>query len=232
MLRERDPVGIVAGLDKPYYLDAASLLVADLLGVSPGEEVLDMCAAPGGKSLVLALRLGSSGRLTANERSRTRRDRLRRVLRDHLGPQRADAIRVTGHDATRWGLHEQEAYDRILLDAPCSSERHLLGNPDLLSDWSPSRTGRLATQQAAMLFAALEAVKRGGIILYSTCSISPSENEAVVRKVLERRSGRLEEMDLNFGYPALERVGPGFRILPDRAEGAGPMYFSLLIRRT
>ncbi len=232
LLRDRDPVGVEAGLERPYYLDAASLLVADLLGASPGEEVLDMCAAPGGKSLILALKLADQGRLTANERSRARRERLHRVLREHLGGERADRIRITGHDATRWGLHEQDAYDRILLDAPCSSERHLLAHPELLCEWSRTRSGRLATQQAAMLFSALEAVKRGGIILYSTCSISPAENEGVVRKVLDRRPGRLEELDLSFGFPALERVGPGFRILPDSAQGAGPMYFSLLIRRS
>ena len=96
-------------------------------GGSTGDRVLDMCAAPGGKSLLLAEAMGDAGRLVANELSPTRRAKLKTILEDCLPGEQRKHIQVTGHDATRWGLHEPDHYDRVLLDAPCSSERHVLG---------------------------------------------------------------------------------------------------------
>ena len=180
------PDAHLAGLVKPYYLDHASVRAARALGVVPGDEVLDLCAAPGGKTLVLALALAGSGRLVSNDRSSDRRGRLRRVIEEHLSPDLRSNLTITGHDATTWGLHEQQAYDRVLLDAPCSSERHLIHNPSYLADWSPGRTRTLARQAMAMLCAGLEALRPGGWLLYSTFSISPEENEVL----LERFAGR------------------------------------------
>jgi len=135
-------------------------------------------------------------------------------------------VTVTGHDATRWGLHEQSTYDAVLLDAPCSSERHVLQDAKALSQWSSARTKRLAVQQFAMVAAALEAVRPGGHILYSTCSISPSENEAVIEKLEKKRAGRYEEIAVDAPYA--QALGHGKIILPDTANGRGPLYFCLL----
>ena len=190
--------------------------------------VLDMCAAPGGKSLVLASKLAGSGSLVCNDRSSQRRSRLKRVLDKHLpSPWRA-VVSITSHDATKWGLYEQQAYDAVLLDAPCSSERHVFNDPKALSAWSPSRPKRLAIQQFAMLAAALEAVRVGGTVLYSTCSVSPAENEDVIEKLQVKRPGRFEEIPCDSAFA--EPRAHGHIILPDASGGRGPLYYCLLRR--
>ncbi|MGH0052059.1 MAG: RsmB/NOP family class I SAM-dependent RNA methyltransferase [Sphaerochaetaceae bacterium] len=229
LLQEKLLTTLTQGLTQPYYMDEASVLAARLLGVQSGETVLDMCAAPGGKTLVLATSLQGAGMLLSNDRSSARRARLKQVLDAHLPELYRQTVRITAHDATRWSLHEREAYDRILLDAPCSSERHVMMDPKALAIWSPSRPKRLAITQFAMLAAALEAVKIGGHILYSTCSINPLENEGVIEKLAERRAGRFSILDSK--VPGSESLRYGSLILPDRGEGRGPLYFCL-IRRT
>jgi 16S rRNA C967 or C1407 C5-methylase (RsmB/RsmF family) len=222
------PIAYSEGLEKTYFLDEASIIAANLLPVSEGDHVLDMCAAPGGKSLVLANKLRASGSLTCNDRSSQRRLRLRKVLDEHLPESWRASVSITSHDASKWGLYEQSAYDAILLDAPCSSERHVLQDPKALELWGPARTKHLAVQQFAMLAAALEAVKPGGYILYSTCSISSLENESVVERLAKKRSGRYEEIPIE--APFSEKLSHGHIILPDTAQGKGPLYFCLIRR--
>lgn len=214
------------GLKKEYYLDTASLCPPRILNVKPGEKVLDMCAAPGGKTLLLASALQGKGSLTANDRSADRRKRLRQVIENHLPQELSNAVAVTSHDATRWGLYEQNIYDAILLDAPCSSERHVLNSPAHLLQWSPSRPKRLAVQQFAMLAAALDAAKPGGRIVYSTCSISPLENDDVIKKLFKKRKGlfNIVSPDTDTG----DETEYGRIILPDVCDGAGPLYFALI----
>lgn len=228
LLETSKPIEYSKNLTKSYFLDEASVLVASLLPIQPKDDVLDMCAAPGGKTLVLATSLGKSGTLTANDRSSSRRARLHRVLNDHLHEEHRMLVKVTSHDATKWSLYETDAYDAILLDAPCSSERHVIQDPKALSQWSPSRTKRLAQQQFAMLVAALDAVRVGGHILYSTCSISVHENQEVIKKLHTRRPGRFFEVE--FDLPYSEALEHGSMILPDTSDNRGPLYASLLRR--
>lgn len=228
LLEERKPVAYREELLQSYYLDEASILSARTLGVQMDDHVLDMCAAPGGKSLVLASALHGSGHLVCNDRSATRRGRLKTVLQDHLPPTWLESVQVTGHDASRWGLYEQGIYDRILLDAPCSSERHVLADPKALSQWTVARPKHLAIQQFAMLAAALEAVKIGGHVLYSTCSIAPLENENIIEKLFSKREGRFEVEQLS--VPGSEACKHGSIILPDSAQGKGPLYFCRIRR--
>jgi len=247
----------------PYYLDPASVAVASLLPL-PGAaqttahggapqaapaQVLDLCAAPGGKTLVLAMRMRAAlaaggARLTANERSAARRGRLRAVIDTYLGTDLRPAVTVTGHDAARWGLHHPAEYDAVLADVPCSSERHVLGDPKELERWSPSRTRRLEKEQTAILAAAVDSAKPGGWVLYSTCALSDRENDGVVARILARRAGVIEIVD---GEELLRRLGElriadlpplvgeatdqGMMILPDVNGGAGPLYCALLRRR-
>jgi len=228
LLAERNPVPFDEHLKATYYLDEASITAARLLSVQKGDHVLDMCAAPGGKTLVLASALQGSGHLVANDRSATRRGRLKHVLENHLPEAWMAHVEVTGHDASKWGLYEQEMYDRVLLDAPCSSERHVLSDAKALKMWRPSRPKALAIQQFAMLAAALEAVKVGGLILYSTCSIEPGENEGVIEKLFVKRAGRfaIEQIAVSDA----EQKSHGAIILPDRANGKGPLYVCLIRR--
>jgi len=250
---EATMVSLEEGLRKPYYLDMASVVAASALEVCAGERVLDLCAAPGGKSLILARAAGPTGSLTANDRSAGRRARLHRVLADHLPPELLARVRVTGHDAARWGLHEQGIYDRVLADVPCSSERHLVGSPELTARWSPARTRHLAIQAYAILASGVEAAKQGGTVVYATCALSPRENDEVVAKLIDRRgsaiiveepaalaarlfdSAALLPVGAAAGSP-LSKVEPeitrfGLQIWPDRANGMGPIYFARIGKR-
>lgn len=227
LLEDSSPISLSDELASPYYMDRASIRAASYLPVREGDDVLDMCAAPGGKTLVLALRLKGSGSLTSNDRSSQRRNRLHNVIETCLPRDYRDNITVTGHDSTKWGLYEQNRYDCILLDAPCSSERHVLKDGTALSQWGTSRPKTLAIQQFAMLAGALDAVKTGGYILYSTCSINPLENDMVIGKLFSKREGRFEEVMLETDA---ERQSHGYLYLPDRADGTGPLFFCLLRR--
>ncbi len=228
LLKEKGNIEYSSNLIKPYFFDEASLFCANLLEISEGDNILDMCAAPGGKSLVLASKLKGTGQLTSNDRSSKRRARLHNVLEQHLCEEYKANIRVTAHDSTKWGLFEQEVYDKILLDAPCSSERHVLSDPAYLNKWSLNRPKHLSYQQFAMLAAALEAVKIGGLILYSTCAITPLEDEDVIKKLFKKRKGRFELVD--FDCTIAENREYGKIVLPDMSENRGPLYFCLIRR--
>ena len=232
LLKESHPVSLSDKLLEPYYMDSASILAASMLPISENNSVLDMCAAPGGKTLTIALRLNGTGSLVSNDRSASRRNRLINVLDSCLPERLRSVVKVTGHDSTTWSLHEKEAYDRILLDAPCSSERHVLSDQSALSIWSPNRPKQLAIQQFAMLAAALDAVKPGGYVLYSTCSICRLENEDVIGKLFKKRSGLFEEINMILDHPELqnqsEPLSHGRIVLPDTQNGTGPLYFCLI----
>jgi 16S rRNA C967 or C1407 C5-methylase (RsmB/RsmF family) len=217
---------LTEGLTQPYYLDPSSAAAARLLPLPEAGRVLDACAAPGGKTLVLAGSMPEAVTLVANERSASRRARLYRVLDEHLPPARRERVTVTGHDATRWGLHEQNAYEAILLDVPCSSERHLLSAPSRLRTWSPKRGERLAIQAFAMVAAMIDALRPGGTLVYATCALTDRENDAVIEKALARR-GALVELGPT-DLPGGESTRCGAQVLPDTANGSGPLYAAVL----
>ena len=212
-----------------YVMDEASVWAALALRVQPGDQVLDLCAAPGGKTLVLLEALQGVGFLTANELSSARRRRLDEVLKTHVPEEFQKLVKVTGFDGNQFGLKRKGDFDRVLLDAPCSSERHLLENDSEMKDWKPSRTKQLAPRQYSLLCSALLSVRSGGTIVYSTCSISRLENDAVIQRLLERKGDEVK-LDPNVEDLAdLEKTEFGFQIFPDRANGIGPIYLSRLL---
>jgi 16S rRNA C967 or C1407 C5-methylase (RsmB/RsmF family) len=207
----------------PYYLDSASVFAASALESKPGDRILDACAAPGGKSLVLASRLGKGSRLIANELSADRRRRLRGVLDLHLDGETRSRVEVSGRDAAAMCRSFESSFDAILLDAPCSSERHVLADAKALAEWSPSRVRNLAMRQWSLLSSALIMLKDGGCIVYSTCALSPEENDGVVARAAAKLGPALVFDELDYGERG-EATRFGLMILPDKALGAGPMY--------
>ena len=215
------------GYTNYYLMDAASVLPIEALDLQPGEKVVDLCAAPGGKSFLCALKLQNQGLLVSNDRSAARRARIHRIFDDYLPKTEQKNHKVTGHDASKWCLYEKSAYDKVLLDAPCSSERHVLEDSKELSQWAPGRTKAIAVSQFAMLASALDIVKKEGIVVYSTCALSQLENDDIIRKLYQKRAGRFEliRKEFSFGEP----TEFGWQVLPD-TTGWGPFYLAVVKR--
>lgn len=236
---------------RPYFMDAASVCAALCLPLDKAEDVLDLCAAPGGKTLVIAGNLNSDSRLLSNERSPERKNRLSKVISESLPPTISSRIEVKCSDGSTWCRKESDCFDSILLDAPCSSERHVLNDPSYLEKWSPARIKTLSMEEWALLSCAWRLLRCGGYLLYSTCALSPDENDGVVARLLKKfddvtllQKDKVQEVfELNLNglrKKALDLSGVedilsnavkteyGFHLLPDKTGGSGPIYFSLL----
>lgn len=208
-----------------YLLDYASTMIVEQLQVDSFHKVLDLCAAPGGKSIAIAQALSPMGELTSNEQKADRCARLKRNLHDFIPPNSC-VWQTTQRDATTW--HSPEMYDRVLVDAPCSSERHLMSQAGGTAEWTEEVTIELARTQGTLLLRAVEAVKVGGIVVYSTCSISPHENDKVIEYAQARTRCHVEVLPtkLIVGEP----TALGWIVLPDVADGWGPMYCCTLTK--
>ncbi len=220
---EKNPEGLM-----PFYImDPASIFVALALETQPDENILDLCAAPGGKTLIIAEATQSTGQLIANEYSESRREKLMRVLHEYIPKDKRLFIQVKGLDGNQYGLRYPEGFDRILADVPCSGERHLLENREEFQLWTKRRTQNLAVRQYSLLSSAWFALKKEGRLVYSTCSISPEENDQVVAKLLKKRKPEILRPKWLDSFEFIERTQHGYQILPDKS-GFGPMYFSVL----
>lgn len=231
-----------AGGAEKYYLDTASVCAAVSLPLSGAERILDLCAAPGGKTLVLASLMSRTAELVSNERSPERRLRLSHVCDSCLAPDIRSRVTITCSDGAKWCTQQTECYDAVLLDAPCSSERHVLSDRKYLSQWTPSRIKTVAMEQWALISSAYRLLVPGGFLLYSTCALCPAENDAIISRLLEKFStAALVYRDSPPAYknvsvepfcssvlPDAEKTEYGFHILPDTQNGAGPIYFSLV----
>ena len=152
----------------------AAMLVARALDPRPGERVLDLCAAPGGKTTHLAALMGNVGAIVAVERHGKRAQALQRTC-ERLG---ASSIAVRTGDAAHFSA--EQPFDRVLVDPPCSGLGTLQGHPDLRWRMTPDAIAQLAAAQAQIVRAAVRALRPGGALVYSTCTLSPIENEAIV----------------------------------------------------
>ncbi len=210
-----------------YLMDAASILPVEALDIQPGEKVVDLCAAPGGKSFLCALKLKGQGLLISNDRSAARRARIHQVFDTYIPKTEQKNLTVTSYDATKWSLYQKNMYDKVLLDAPCSSERHVLEDSKELALWAPGRTKAIAITQFAMLASALDIVKVGGTIVYSTCALSQLENDDIIKKLYAKRAGRFELLRKEFSFG--EPTEFGWQVLPD-TTGWGPFYLAVIKR--
>jgi 16S rRNA (cytosine967-C5)-methyltransferase len=158
----------------------AAMMVARALAPHPGERVLDLCAAPGGKTTHLAALMGGEGEIVAVERHAGRAAALERTCRR----MSALNVRVEVTDAAR-PRADDRSFDRVLVDPPCSGLGTLQTRPDLRWRASPEAIRRMAREQSLILDAAAGAVGAGGVLVYSTCTISPDENERQIAAFLD-----------------------------------------------
>ena len=233
----------IPGSQQSYFLDSASVLAALCLPLENAENLLDLCAAPGGKPLVLASRMPDDAKLSSNERSPERKHRLATVVQTCLPAEISERVITSCSDGATWCTRQSECFDHILLDAPCSSERHVIADPKYLNTWSPSRIKTVTTEQWALLSSAYRLLSPQGILLYSTCALCPEENDGMIERLYKKfnKDGSaftlLEpEPDLNqvsafapsLTLPGFEKTQYGYMIMPDRQNGAGPIYFSII----
>lgn len=168
-----------------YIQNTSSWLPVVALNPLPEETVLDVCAAPGGKTSHLAALANNTGNIIANDNSKPRLARMRRNL-ERLG---VDA-KLTLHDATTLA-HKLDigGFDKILLDAPCSGEGLInLSDPSSLDAWSEAHIKRLSSLQKRILQQSWHLLRPGGRLAYSTCTSAPEENEVVIQWLLDRNA--------------------------------------------
>lgn len=170
LLRELSAAGEI------YLQDEASQLVAQVLDAQPGERVLDLCAAPGGKTTLIADRTGDRALVVAADRSGPRMETVVTTTRLH----QLEGVKPVILDAAEQLPFRPETFDRVLVDAPCSGTGTLRRNPEIRWRLSPSDFTTLAEQQKRILRNAFEMLKPGGRLVYSTCSVEQEENEEVI----------------------------------------------------
>ncbi|HEV2222060.1 MAG TPA: RsmB/NOP family class I SAM-dependent RNA methyltransferase, partial [Candidatus Acidoferrales bacterium] len=161
------------------FQDEASQIIPLLLHVKAGESVLDVCAAPGGKTIVLAQKAGPTSLVVAADR---RENRLR-AMRERLAHAHVSNVKMIALDGTA-PLPFRATFDRILVDAPCSGTGTLSRNPEIRWKLKSTDLAELHSRQVMLLHSALECLAPEGQLVYSTCSLEPEENEGVVSEVL------------------------------------------------
>jgi 16S rRNA (cytosine967-C5)-methyltransferase len=161
-----------------YVQDPSTLLAVDALDPQPGETILDMCAAPGGKTTYIAAKMQNRGQIVAADSSNVRLGLVAENCR-RLGVTIVATLPCEGTRLDRCLRGSQ--FDRVLLDAPCSNTGVMRRRPDLRWRIQPAEIHRLAALQRKLLAVAAQFVKPGGILVYSTCSVEPEENEAVAQ---------------------------------------------------
>lgn len=196
-----------------YYIQEPSAMsAAALLAPKPGMRVLDLCAAPGGKSTQLATYLGDSGLLVSNEIN-TQRSRILSQNIERMGIKNAI---VTNEDSFVLASHFPGFFNAIQVDAPCSGEGMFRKLPEAIEQWSMENVAICAARQKEILDNAAVMLKSGGVIVYSTCTFSREENEDVIEYFLEKHPDfTLEEME---------------RFWPHKVDGEGH-FVAKLVRR-
>lgn len=201
-----DPAGTLSPTKHPYYYaglyyiqEPSAMTPANLLPVEPGDRVLDMCAAPGGKSTELAAKLAGKGVLVSNDISNTRA----KALLKNLGVFGVRNSVIMSEDPKNLTGIFEEYFDKILIDAPCSGEGMFRKDPAIMKNWEQYGVDYYNKIQKEIILYAARMLRPGGMLLYSTCTFSPEENEGTIAWLLEH-------------YPEFS-----IEEIPDRYEGFG-----------
>lgn len=220
-----------------YYLQEPSAMTpANLLPIEPGDRVLDLCAAPGGKATELGAKLNHTGLLVANDISNSRAKALLKNIELFGIPN----VLVTSEPSEKLAEKFPAFFDKILIDAPCSGEGMFRKNPGMMKDWETYGPKHYSDLQRSIVPNALRMLKPGGMLLYSTCTFSPEENEGSVKFMMDLDPD-LEIVDIASRYEGFapgrpELIEDGFedlkkcvRIWPHKMNGEG--HFIALLRK-
>lgn len=225
--------GAVSGQDpewvsgEVYSQDPSAMFPAYVAQVKPGEKVLDLCAAPGGKSTGLGEELKNSGLLVANEISASRA----KILRENIERWGISNVVVTNASSDQLAEKFPQFFDKILVDAPCSGEGMFRKNPDAISYWSPEYVETCAERQKEILTEALKMLKPGGRLIYSTCTFSPEEDEQIVQWLVDNYElqilpiNNVKADNIAHGHPEWaggnEKLKQALRFWPQDSLGEG-----------
>lgn len=211
-----------------YYLQEPSAMTpASILKACPGDKVLDLCAAPGGKATALGAGLLGQGLLVANDISASRAKALLKNVEVFGIPNSY----ITNAAPARLQERFPEFFDKILVDAPCSGEGMFRKDPDVIRAWYPGKPEECAKTQRDIILRAADMLRPGGYLLYSTCTFAPVENEEVIRYLLEQQPElELQEIPFREGFsPGLNGLEKCVRLWPHRISGEG--HFLALLRK-
>ena len=213
----------LAGL---YYIqEPSAMLVADALPIEPDDFVLDMCAAPGGKSCEIASRLTGEGVLIANDIEASRA----RILSENIERFGLDNTIVTNVDPMRFTKQFQDAFDKIVLDAPCSGEGMFRKLEQAVDTWSEDKVLECAHIQKNLLKGAYDMLKQGGMVIYSTYTYSYEENEAMVHYAVDELGFELLPLSKSHGLCPGVDLDEVVRCYPHHYRGEG--HFIALLRK-
>jgi NOL1/NOP2/sun family putative RNA methylase len=220
-----------------YYLQEPSAMTpANLLPIEPGDRVLDLCAAPGGKATELGAKLNHTGLLVANDISNSRAKALLKNIELFGIPN----VLVTSEPSEKLAEKFPAFFDKILIDAPCSGEGMFRKNPGMMKDWETYGPKHYSELQRSIVPNALRMLKPGGMLLYSTCTFSPEENEGSVKFMMDLDPD-LEIVDIASRYEGfapgrpeliedgMEDLKKCVRIWPHKMNGEG--HFIALLRK-
>ena len=200
------PIGATPEYLAGHYMvqSASSFLPVMALSPGPGQRVLDMAASPGGKSSHMAAMMGNSGTLVANDASKERLRALQANL-SRLGVRNAIVVNADGRDFPKL----MGGFDRVLLDAPCTGLGVISKDPSVKAEKTYADVQRCQQLQKELLLSAIDSCNanssEGGFVVYSTCSVSVEENEAVIDYVLNSRNVKVVDTGLPFGVEGLTR---------------------------
>lgn len=164
-----------------YYLqEPSAMMVVNLLGINKGDKVLDLCAAPGGKSTQVLSYLKESGMLVSNDISYKRAQ----VLSENIERMGASNAYVLNQDIKTIESRFEGYFDKVILDAPCSGQGMFRKNEEVYNDWTYNKTLMLKETNKELIMSAYKCLKKDGILVYSTCTFTKEENEEVIEYLL------------------------------------------------
>lgn len=205
-----------------FVQSSVSMIPALVLDPKPGERILELCAAPGGKTTQMAAMMQNKGQIIAVDSNSFRATILRKNLQ-RCGVTNTDVLCLPAE------RYLGNPFDKILLDPPCSASGTIKGetkhSAETLQVWNPLTIKRLAKLQKKLLKHAFSLLKPGGTLVYSTCSLEPEENEEVVQHLLNKVGGKLEKIDL----PVKADQTTGMKIWPQYQDTEG--FFIAKIRK-
>ena len=209
-----------------YYIQEPAAMMAEyLLDLKEEDYVLDMCAAPGGKSFDALVSKKGRGLLVCNDIHEIRS----KILSSNIEKYGFKNVIVLNDDSSRYKKHFKSFFDKIILDAPCSGSAMFRKNEDARNQWSLEKVYQCKSIQKSLLEDAFEMLKENGLILYSTCSFSIQENEEVILEFLNNHKDvKLVNIELNKQYNDTIGLSGGLRLYPYKFNGEGQTIFILM----